>query len=307
MNAKNKHQLHEFLNFDLSKEASENFKKSDTYASFSSILDLMDHAKAIDFNAGAALKQLHAKKSEHLPSSNPVVSIFRKRHIIAIAASLLLIIGISTLYILLPKNHYETDVAEHTLFTLPDTSQVWLNADSELEHTANWGKSRNIILKGEAYFEVSKGKTFQVNTAAGHVTVLGTKFNVKQRDNIFEVHCYEGEVLVNYKNQSTILKANTYFSSSINSNETQVFHNKGTKPLWIQRESVFKNTPLYLVTMDIALQYGITFDIDKRININMAYTGQYHYDEPLESVLTILCASLNLNYSINGKIILLEK
>ncbi|MDP4252309.1 MAG: FecR domain-containing protein [Bacteroidota bacterium] len=64
---------------------------------------------------------------------------------------------------------------------LPDGSKVWLNAASSLRFpTAFSGKSRNVVLTGEAYFEIApdKDKPFTVETGNTKVEVLGTRFNV---------------------------------------------------------------------------------------------------------------------------------
>jgi len=80
--------------------------------------------------------------------------------------------------------------------TLPDGTQVWLNAESSITYpTAFSGKERKVSIRGEAYFEVKKDKSrkFIVSVLypplAGvsrqgrdggglEIEVLGTKFNV---------------------------------------------------------------------------------------------------------------------------------
>ncbi|MBW7840774.1 MAG: FecR domain-containing protein [Chitinophagaceae bacterium] len=64
---------------------------------------------------------------------------------------------------------------------LADGSKVWLNAASSLTFpTAFSGAQRNVKMKGEAYFEVSKdaSKPFIVSAGEVSVEVLGTEFNV---------------------------------------------------------------------------------------------------------------------------------
>ena len=91
-------------------------------------------------------------------------------------------------------------------FNLPDNSEVVLNSGSEIEYRKwNWSNNRALELNGEAYFKVAKGQKFEVNTSLGKVTVLGTQFNVKQRDNRFDVTCYEGKVKVTYGDTETII------------------------------------------------------------------------------------------------------
>jgi ferric-dicitrate binding protein FerR (iron transport regulator) len=64
---------------------------------------------------------------------------------------------------------------------LPDGSHVWLNAESSLRFPVAFsGKSREVALTGEGYFEIKQNslQPFVVNTGAVKVRVLGTGFNV---------------------------------------------------------------------------------------------------------------------------------
>jgi transmembrane sensor len=67
-------------------------------------------------------------------------------------------------------------------FKLPDGTQVWLNAESELRYSANLFKNgkREVSLSGEAFFDVSHDKhhPFVVRTDKYAIKVLGTAFNV---------------------------------------------------------------------------------------------------------------------------------
>jgi transmembrane sensor len=65
--------------------------------------------------------------------------------------------------------------------TLPDGSQVWLNAESSITYpTAFTGKERTVAITGEAYFEVvhNAHQPFMVQAGSQLIEVLGTKFNV---------------------------------------------------------------------------------------------------------------------------------
>jgi len=65
--------------------------------------------------------------------------------------------------------------------TLPDGSQVWLNAESSITYpTAFTGNERKVSVTGEAYFEVAKNKSkpFRVDIGDATIEVLGTHFNV---------------------------------------------------------------------------------------------------------------------------------
>ncbi|MNL03612.1 fec operon regulator FecR [compost metagenome] len=72
------------------------------------------------------------------------------------------------------------------IFTLPDGTKVWLNADSKISFAQQFvKKTREVFLEGEAYFEVAKDKLkpFIVKSRTQQVEVLGTHFNVSSYEN----------------------------------------------------------------------------------------------------------------------------
>jgi transmembrane sensor len=85
--------------------------------------------------------------------------------------------------------------------TLPDGSEVWLNAGSSIRFpTAFPGSERRVELRGEAYFEVAKnaGKPFLVAAYNSEIKVLGTHFNIMAYDDEKEMNTtlLEGSVEV---------------------------------------------------------------------------------------------------------------
>lgn len=290
--------IKKYLNFELSPDEEEAFKKTKEYAKHQKTLELLQNSKAVSFDGKTLLENINSKKI----ATSKVIPLYKKWLPISIAASILLCFSMFYFYTTKPISH-NTIVGESIRFSLPDESSVWLNAKSEISHNKDWEDSRDITLKGEAYFEVAKGKKFTVKTPQGIVTVLGTKFNVKQRDDFFEVHCFEGSVAVNYKGNKTILKASDLFSSKINNIQIKNID----KPNWIANKSVFRNTNLNDVLTDISLHYDIKFmETEGFISSPLKYTGSYNYDDDLETTLKVLCQSLNLKYDIKNKLIYLS-
>lgn len=77
---------------------------------------------------------------------------------------------------------------------LPDNSIVLLNTNSSVSYERNFNP-RNINLKGEAFFNVSDGKSpFVVQTNYGAITVLGTEFNINASKENLEVEVEHGRV-----------------------------------------------------------------------------------------------------------------
>jgi len=65
---------------------------------------------------------------------------------------------------------------------LPDGTQVWLNADSKLTYSKEFGnRAREVSLSGEAFFDVMKDADhpFVIHAGSLDIKVLGTAFNVR--------------------------------------------------------------------------------------------------------------------------------
>jgi len=91
-------------------------------------------------------------------------------------------------------------------YTLPDGSTVTLNKNSELSYPAHFeGNTRSVVLKGEAFFNITpnKSKPFIIDAENSSVTVVGTSFNVKSRPEMTEVIVETGIVEV-AKNEKAV-------------------------------------------------------------------------------------------------------
>jgi ferric-dicitrate binding protein FerR (iron transport regulator) len=97
-----------------------------------------------------------------------------------------------------------TAFGELKTVTLPDGSTVTLNANSSLEYAETWNdhEDRQVWLDGEAYFSVvhtAHDQRFQVMTPAMEIEVLGTEFNVNNRQQNTEVVLVSGKVKLGIK------------------------------------------------------------------------------------------------------------
>ena len=117
-------------------------------------------------------------------------------------------------------NTITVSAGQRANLTLPDGTNVWLNARSEMRYPAAFtGNKREISLDGEAYFEVTHkgGKPFVVRTDKCNVEVLGTKFNVEAYSDSedFCTSLMEGSVRVSDKkkpSESLVLAPNQQVS-----------------------------------------------------------------------------------------------
>jgi len=154
-----------------------------------------------DFKA-AVEKRQSEEETKLIAISNQQKPKRTKRKFITIAATIALLITIGIWQYLVPTNdlvQLSTNFGEVKTHLLPDGSKVILNANSTLTFKEHWASntSREVQLKGEAFFEIIKRsdkERFIVQTDKGIIQVLGTSFNVKQRATAFEVALLEGIV-----------------------------------------------------------------------------------------------------------------
>jgi len=90
---------------------------------------------------------------------------------------------------------------QRTRIILPDSTKVWLNSESSLQYAVNYNKkTREVYLKGEAFFKVTKNhaKPFMVYANEIKVKVYGTSFNIKAFPNerYIETTLIEGKLSI---------------------------------------------------------------------------------------------------------------
>ncbi len=263
--------LAKWLNNELTEKELAEFKTSSEYNSYQQIIDAANTLEAPEFNSEEVFSGL---KNRQLLTETKVVQLqpFKKFMRVAAAAFILLFAGYY--YVNTLGEKVATEYAQKQEITLPDNSEVILNADSEITYSKkNWSSERKINLNGEAYFKVAKGKKFSVETDAGKVSVLGTQFHVENRENIFEVYCYEGLVSVSYEGKETKLPAGSSFVV-IDGNIISYTLETASFPSWIKDESSFKSMPFKFVLAEFERQHNIEVATEN-VNLTKLFTGSF--------------------------------
>lgn len=128
---------------------------------------------------------------------------------LALAACLLLSLGIGWSFMKSQPVVYETGRGERQVVVLKDGTEVTLNTDSLLTVSYS-GKARQAVLeRGEAYFDVSSDpeRPFTVSAGEDSVRVLGTSFVVRHEPQAFSVTLVEGRLEVNSPDQPSVVLA----------------------------------------------------------------------------------------------------
>lgn len=196
-------------------------------------------------------------------------------------------LGTAALYHIL-----STPVGGQYQVTLPDGTKVWLNAASTLKFPPAFsGKEREVMLTGEAYFEVAKNpaQPFKVSVAdSTAVVVTGTHFNINayQNEKEQQVALLEGSVTVLSATDVTKLEPGTQ----------AVIQNKViTKGKVLDAEEitgwkdglfVFHDAPIESIMMQLERWYDAK--IIYKTNIKQLFNATILRKEPLAKVLKLL-------------------
>ena len=289
-----------WLNNDLDPQELEAFKQLEDYDDLVRLSDSVKGFRASGFDTEDELKVLlNTVKTTTQQSNKWLKPLLRIAAVFAISFSVYY-------YTTTLDTTQNALAAQKTTFSLPDASSVTLNALSTLTYNKkSWNDVRDVELNGEAYFKVAKGSKFNVKTTSGTVTVLGTQFNVKHRENLFEVICYEGSVGVAYNTNSITLKPGDSFliiNGKIIAKEKETALN----PSWINNESYFKSMSFTHVLHEFERQYDVTFN-SQHIDLDQLFTGSFVHNNK-ELALKSITLPLNLNYSIeNNRSIVLSR
>lgn len=233
-----------------------------------------------------------------MPKEKAVVDM-RPNWFLRIAA--VLVIGLGLFFATAPMIT-STETAQNgkqQIFELPDNSEVTLNSGSEITYKKwSWDDNRKLELEGEAFFKVAKGKTFDVHTELGKVTVVGTQFNVKSRDKRFEVTCFEGKVKVDNGTEKVLLTKGQSVAFD-NGKKLEPIVNTAAVPSWMNHQLTFRAENLESVIAELERQYNITITTEN-ISASQKFTGTLPAGN-LETALQIISSAYNFKFKKSGK------
>jgi len=155
---------------------------------------------------------------------------------------------------------------EEYQLVLSDGTRVWLNSESRLKFPVRFANNRReVILEGEAFFEVTKNAKapFIVKTGPMDIEVLGTSFNVsayKDEANI-QTTLLEGKVRVSSKYGQTVeqvLKPNEQAVFSRSNNQFEIIEvNAALYACWREGVFIFNEENLEDILRKLSRWYNI--------------------------------------------------
>ena len=195
--------------------------------------------------------------------------------------------------------------------TLPDGSQVWLNANSTLRYPTEFSRrNREVELDGEAYFKVTKsdGRKFTVTTADIQVEVLGTEFDVDSYNiagRTSAVTLVSGKVRMSYTDEdklrsSIILKPNQRAELDA-TKQLRLFNTPTAKSagLWTENKIVFDHTSFATAVRMIENRYNVSVNVKNPRLYDYTFSGTFT-DTDLQSVLKYLSLASDIHFDCSA-------
>lgn len=201
------------------------------------------------------------------------------------------------------------------LINLPDKSSVLLAQNSMIRFSKQFkGKTRKVVLEGNAFFEVTKDSTkpFYVYTDQIVAKVLGTSFEIATNaaDKKVRVTVKTGSVSVYADPEKDHATFESQPNVVLTKNEQFVFKNDVNQIQHIRLDSVslgrlpvpdtsmeFEDTKVTEAFALLEKVYGVKFDYERAKMKDCSITASFT-DEPFTLKLDLICRSIGLQYVI---------
>lgn len=189
---------------------------------------------------------------------------------------------------------------------LADGTRVWLNAETELKYpVAFTGEVREVMLEGEAYFEVAKNvsRPFVVKAGQLDIKVLGTSFNVKAYPSeTQQATLVQGKVEVRAENYFRELQPGEQLNYSSEGPEIRKVDVKAYTS-WKDQRFVFNDDLLEEVIHKIGRWYDVEFILRNPEVREIRFTGNLPKYRELEQVLNKLELTTHIRFVQDGRVI----
>lgn len=195
-----------------------------------------------------------------------------------------------------------------SVFDLPDSTKVWLNAGSKLVYPSDFNqRNRWVRLSGEGFFKVKKRKNpFEVKIDSAYsIKVLGTTFNVQAYadDDFIKTSLINGRVQLNYLSTNNLEE-----TRCLREKETS-FYSKELRNMKIEKSDIdvniawksgrifFDNHTLKQAIRILRRHYNVEFKVLNESIYKSAITGKFD-NEQLPQVLNYIKEATGIKYKI---------
>jgi ferric-dicitrate binding protein FerR (iron transport regulator) len=169
---------------------------------------------------------------------------------------------------------------------LPDESDVHIEQGSKITYNnEKFTEERTVNLHGRAFFNVQKGIPFKVVTTLGEVKVLGTSFDVIEKDHKLRVVCYTGRVEVTSGSKKVILTQGeeTDFDTP---QMKKISLLTGTMPIYVNGISEFHDNSLEQIISIFEQELSINIEAPADFKTKK-FSGKINFENIDEALKTI--------------------
>ena len=200
-------------------------------------------------------------------------------------------------------NTISVPAGQRTNLTLPDGTNVWLNARSTLQYPTDFNeKKRSVLLKGEAFFNVASNKDipFVVQTDRYEVEALGTQFDVEAYpdQDVFEATLMSGSIKIASQidaGQTMVLEPE--YKVCITEGRWQVEKVDDFGPYrWKEGLICFKDEAFGDIMKSFEKYYGIKIYVRNQKVMDYSFTGKFRQADGVDYALRILQKDIHFVY-----------
>ena len=244
-----------------------------------------------------------------------------KRWIWAAASIVFIALSVATWFLVQSSEttKIQTAYGEVRKLVLPDQSIVTLNAHSSIEYKNSWegDKVREVWLTGEAFFDVKHlnkygepvkaSDRFIVHAGKMNVEVLGTSFNVSERQSVTKVALQTGKVRIDFKDktlESVVMKPGELVQYNTNTKKVvkEDVANTEKYTSWKEKELLLNNTSMQDVISTIENTFGYKVEVEDKELLSRQLSGTEKISlKDEQTLLTALELILNVEITKNDK------
>jgi len=253
-----------------------------------------------NIDVAASLRRFKEKARAQRDMPIKVLAINNAYLWIKIAAVLFLVAGFAWLYssILVTKEIRFATQKDVVADTLSDGSVVTLNKNSMLLYPARFksGQRQVSLTKGEAFFNVTADKTrpFIINLGTTFIRVVGTSFNVKNKNGLIEVIVESGIVQVTRKGTMVAIKKGE--KVEVKQNTPALVVKKVPDHLYAyyrDKKFVADETPLWRMVEVLNDAYDSHIVIGRKELYNLPLNTTFE-NESLDDILKVICSTFHI-------------
>lgn len=204
----------------------------------------------------------------------------------------------------------QTPVGKVSRVMLADGTSVWLNSGATLRYPATFdGKTREVKLEGEAYFEVAHDckHPFLVDSKQLTVRVLGTKFNFSNSANgNSSVSLVEGSVEVSGKDGEGQVRIRPGQQANLNAQSHALTVTETHARLvasWHDDILPFENATIDEIAHALEYVYGMKVSVSADFDHATTYSGEIRKKSTVDSTLQALQLAIPMRYTVKGNTI----